>query len=145
MNQIDPFNQAIKDEMAVVLATSADGSVTMRLVSPVNYHGDVLIFTHASSRKYQQLQQNPNCCISAGGFFAEAKATFCGATMLDKNQPMREAYAAKFAGAFDEGVTFGGRNAEFLLLHPTALSGWTFENDTPTADGIPNVPFQISM
>lgn len=131
--------------MAVVLATSVGGAVTMRLVSPVYYGEAALIFTSADSKKYSQLKENPRCCISAGGFFAEGTAEFFGETMLCKNSAMREAYSAKFPGAFDGGAEFGGRNIEFILLHPTKLSGWKFENDVSTADGIPNVPFEIVL
>lgn len=127
MNHTFRFNEAVKTEMTATLATSAGGSVTMRLVSPVYYNGSILIFTAADSVKYKQLRKNPRCCPSVGGFFAEATAEFFGSTLLDGNQAMREAYAGKFPGAFDSGVEFGGRAAEFILLRPTRLSGGTYE------------------
>ena len=145
MKQVEKFYEAVKSEMAMTLATCAGGAVTMRLVSPVEYHGDILIFTEAASNKYKQLRENPNCCMSVGGFFAQAKAEFFGPTMQNENAAMREAYDAKFPGAFAEGMVNGGRNSEFVLFHPVKLSGWMFENDTPTEDGIPNVPFEIVM
>lgn len=91
----------------------------------------------------KQLKANPNCCIGAGDFFAEATAEFLGATMSDANAPLREIYCEKFPGAFDEGVDLGGRDAEFILLKPVKLKGWAFENDLPTEDGVPTVPFEI--
>ncbi len=145
MNYIDKFYEAIKSEETVTLATCADGIVTMRVISPVDFRGDILFFTDNNSMKYKQLKENPNCCIAAGGFFAQAKAEFFGATMLDENVAMREAYTAKFTGAFDEGMEYGGRSADFVLLHPEKLSGWGFANDIPTADGIPNIPFEITF
>ncbi|MDD4075549.1 MAG: pyridoxamine 5'-phosphate oxidase family protein [Eubacteriales bacterium] len=145
MEHVERFYQAVKNEMAATLATSADGVVTMRLISPVEYDGAVLLFTDASSNKYAQLKQNPRCCLSVGGFFLQAEAEFFGPTMLDKNAAMREVYDAKFPGAFAEGIAFGGRNAEFILLRPIKLSGWAFLDDIPTADGIPNLPFEITM
>ena len=114
MNYLEKFYDAVKKEMTAVLATSAEGSVTMRVVSPVYYEGDILIFTSAGSRKYNQLKENPNCCISAGCCFAEAAAEFFGGTMLDENQNMRDAYTEKFPEAFDESVEFGGRYAEWI-------------------------------
>ncbi len=145
MDKREQFFAAIRNEMTMTLATAAEGSVTMRVVSPVYYQGSILIFTSAASNKYRQLAANPHCCVAAGGFFAEATAAFSGPTMLDENEALRSAYNEKFPGAFDEGVAFGGRDAEFILLRPTRLSGWTFENDAPSEDGVPTVPFAISM
>lgn len=145
MDKTIQFFDTIKKEQTLVLATSAGSSVTMRVVSPVLYDNKVLIFTGADSEKYRQLQENPNCCMSAGAFYAQAKAEFCGATMLPKNENLRKAYDEKFKGAFDEGLEFGGRNAEFILLTPTRLTGWAFENDIPNEMGIPTIPFDIAL
>lgn len=145
MDPVERFHAAVKNEMAMTLATCAQDCVTMRLVSPAVYGDAVLLFTDPGSKKYAQLKENPRCCISIGSFFAEAEAEFAGPTMGDQQTPLRAAYEAKFPGAFAEGVTFGGRNAEFLLLHPTRISGWTFADDVPTADGVPNVPFEIEL
>ncbi len=145
MDKFAQFCNMIKNEMTVTLATGVDNSVTMRVVSPVYCNGRILIFTNSDSKKYQQLKANTNCCIAAGPFFAEATAEFCGACMLPENESLRDNYCEKFPGAFDEGVEFGGRNAEFILLKPTVLSGWAFENDAPTENDIPTVPFEISL
>ena len=145
MDQTERFYELIQKEMAVTLATACESSVTMRLVSPVYYKGDILIFTAPTSRKYQQLQANPNCCLAVGPYFAEATATFYGSTMLDANKELRDAYRGKFHDAFDEGIAFGGGSADFILLKPTKLTGWAFENDTSTADGVPTIPFSIDL
>lgn len=145
MDRLEQFYGVIKKEMAVILATAAEKKVTMRTVSPVYYNGDILMFTSPDSNKYKQLKLNPNCCIAVCNFFAEATAKFMGATMLDENAALREAYSAKFPGAFDEGIEFGGRAADFILLHPTRLSGWAFENDVPTPDGVPTIPFEVEV
>lgn len=145
MNKAEQFYNTIKAETGIILATGAKNSVTMRLVSPVFYNNAILIFTDASSRKYQQLSLNPNCCISAGIFYAEATAEFLGSTMSEKNKELRDAYCAEFPDAFTEGVEFGGRNAEFILLTPTKLTGWGFENDAPAADEVPSIPFEIML
>lgn len=123
MDKTLQFYEIIKEEMSVILATSADKSVTMRQVSPVYYNRNILIFTDPGSLKYQQLRVNPNCCIAAGTYFAEARAEFLGATMLDSNEELRKAYCEKFPDAFDEGVDLGGRDAEFILLRPNKLKG----------------------
>lgn len=145
MNKQEQFFDVIKKEMTVLLATAEGERVTMRAVSPVFCRNAILIFTSRRSKKYEQLQMNPHGCIAAGPFFAEVNAEFCGPAMLAENEPLRKIYCEKFPGAFDEDAVFGGRNAEFLLLKPTRLSGWGFENDVPTADGIPTVPFEIFM
>ncbi|MEA4964709.1 MAG: pyridoxamine 5'-phosphate oxidase family protein [Oscillospiraceae bacterium] len=145
MNKLELFFDAIKKEMAVTLATAAEGHVTMRLVSPVYDDGAILIFTAAETRKYQQLRLNPHCCIAVGNTFMEAAAEFCGACMLPENKGLRDAYCGKFPKAFDEGIRFGGRNAEFILLHPTRLTGWAFENDIPTENGVPTIPFEMLL
>lgn len=145
MDKIMEFYEIIQRDMSIVLATSSGQSVTMRQVSPVYYNGSILIFTAPDSLKYQQLRANPNCCIAAGTFFAEAKAEFLGATMLDSNEELRNIYCEKFPGAFDEGVALGGRDAEFILLKPDKLKGWAFENDIPTSDGVPTIPFEIKF
>lgn len=126
MDQLERFYEAVKRGQTVTLATAEDGRVTMRAVSPVYYHGDVLIFTTGGSQKYRQLKANPRCCIAIDGFYAEAEAVFCGATMRAENEPLRRAYEEKFPDAFDETVAFGGTDAEFVLLRPTQLTGWTF-------------------
>lgn len=145
MDQVSRFFEAVKQELCMTLATASGGSVTMRTVSPVYQDGSILIFTAPGSLKYRQLKENPHCCVAVGGFFAEASAVFCGATMLDANAALRKAYCEKFPGAFDEGLAFGGRGAEFILLKPARLKGWAFENDIPTPDGIPTVPFEIDL
>ena len=145
MTKLEQFFDLIRTEMGVILATGTMDSITMRLVSPVCYHGSILIFTDANSKKYQQLLSNPNCCVSAGAFFAEAKAEFLGSTMTEKNKELRDVYSEKFPDAFDDGVSFGGKSAEFLLLTPTKLSGWGFKNDVPTEDGVPTIPFEIEV
>lgn len=143
MDKVSRFFELIDKEMSVVLATSAANSVTMRQVSPVCYKRSILIFTAPDSKKYQQLKANPNCCVAAGNFFAESKAEFLGKTMSDSNKEYRTVYSEKFPGAFEEGVAFGGRAAEFILLHPVKLKGWAFENDIPVSDGMPTIPFEI--
>lgn len=137
------FLEALQKEMTITLATASGGRVTMRSVSPVPYDGGVLIFTAPASLKYRQLKENPLCCVSVAGIFAECRAKFPGATMLPENAALRDAYAAKFPGAFDEGIAFGGRDAHFLLLRPTRLSGWTFANDGPR--DFPTVPFEVTL
>lgn len=145
MNKQEQFYNMIKTEMGVILATGTESSITMRLVSPVYYNGGILIFTAASSTKYQQLRANPNCCIAVGSFYAEARAEFLNSTMAEKNKKFRAAYTAKYPDAFNDGVAFGGSNAEFLLLTPIKLTGWGFENDISTADGVPTIPFEINF
>jgi Pyridoxamine 5''-phosphate oxidase. len=145
MDKLEQFWEAIKKDMTITLATAAEGRVTMRVVSPVYYEGAILIFTSPNSKKYKQLRANPNCCIAARGFFAEATAEFRGATMLTENKALRDSYREKFPGAFAEGDEFGGMNDEFVLMHPARLSGWAFENDIQTENGVPTVPFEISI
>ncbi len=145
MDRREQFYEEIQKTMAIALATAAEGRVTMRVVSPVLYKGGILMFTEAGSLKYRQLRDNPHCCISAGIFFAEATARFFGPCLTAENEPLRKAYSEKFPGAFDEGVEFGGRHAEFILLQPTRLSGWAFADDKPTEDGIPNAPFELLL
>ena len=117
----------------------------MRVVSPVVYAGKILLFTGADSLKYRQMKENPRCCLAAGLFFAECTAEFFGATMNPENKALRDAYDAKFPGAFTEGDEFGGWGKEFVLLTPTRLTGWAFDNDPPTPDGVPTVPFEIDL
>lgn len=143
MDKVSQFYETIQKSESITLATADEKSVSMRLVSPVLFQGGVLLFTDPQSRKYRQLQKNPHCCIAAGNFFAECKAEFLGPTMADR--ALRDVYCEKFPGAFDEDTAQGGRGAEFLLLRPLVLQGWGFENDIPTADGIPNMPFAIPM
>lgn len=145
MDRLEQFHGAVQKEMTMTLATAAGDSVTMRVVSPVLYEGGILIFTGSGSTKYIQLQKNPHCCVAVGTFFAECDATLLGSTLLEKNSALRDAYSAKFPGAFDESVEFGGRAADFVLLKPRKLKGWAFVNDIPTADGIPNLPFEIEL
>lgn len=142
MNQLEGFYDAIAEGQTVTLATAADGRVTMRAVSPVCYEGSVLIFTAGGSKKYAQLRANPLCCLAIDGYYAEAVASFCGKTMLPENAPLRKAYAAKFPDAFDEDATFGGLDAEFILLRPVRLTGWAAESDEADA---PRLPFELEV
>lgn len=132
-NQLDGFYSAVGAEQTMTLATAADGRVTMRAVSPALCGGDILFFTVPFSAKYGQLRANPRCCCAVGGFFVEAEAEFLGGCMSAGNGSLRELYRGKFPGAFAPGDPFGGENAEFILLHPRRLSGWTMENGVPTA------------
>ena len=145
MSKIDEFYEVIKKETEIILATSADNRVTMRVVSPVMCDEGILFFTWSDSRKFAQLRNNPKCCIAAGGFYAECEASFRGATMLDENSGLRAAYCVKFANAFDENVQYGGVGADFIVLKPTRLSGWAFKDGIPTEDGVPNETFDIEI
>lgn len=131
MDQQSDFWRHIREDMTVTLATAAEDRVTMRLVSPVAYAGGVLIFTSAASVKYRQLRENPQACLAAGPYFAEVTAAFHGPCMAAENAPLRAAYSAKFADAFAEGVSFGGRESDFILLRPTRLSGWLADGSAP--------------
>lgn len=131
MRELEKFWSSVKKEEAGILATSSNGHVTMRVVSPVYYEDAILIFTSPDSLKYQQIEDNPNCCIAIGDCFLEAKAQFLGSTMKEENAAYRDVYSAKFNDAFSEGTAFGGRDAEFVLLKPIRLKGWTIENGTP--------------
>lgn len=132
MKQVEAFWENIKKEEMAILATAAKDSVTMRTFSPVYYEGTILLFTGPGSTKYQQMKENPACCVAIGGCFLEAKAEILGPTMQDENAALREVYAQKFSGAFDEGIEFGGRASEFIRLHPVRMTGWNFENGEPT-------------
>ena len=145
MDRRAQFFDEIKSRTEMTLVTAEGGSVTMRIVAPVYYEDKVLIFTSADSLKYRQLRANPGCCMEVGAFFAEATAELMGSTMLDSNAALRQAYSEKFPGAFDEGILYGGRAADFVLLKPVRLKGWAFLNDVPTPDGIPNEPFEIEL
>jgi len=128
MDQPERFWKSVESEEIMLLATASTDNVSMRTVSPVRYDNGILIFTCPGSRKYAQLKENPNCCISLTGCFVEAKAEFFGPTMSDSNAKLREAYDKKFKGAFDENVQFNGRNSEFILLRPIVIKGWNMEN-----------------
>lgn len=145
MDIVKQFFDTLNKAETAILATASDTNVTMRIISPVIYEEKILFFTFRKSEKFRQLTENPHCSISAGHVFAEATAEFCGQTMLDANAKLRKAYCEKFAGAFDQGIKFGGHDAEFILLTPTRLKGWAFENDSPAADGIPTVPVDIDL
>lgn len=132
MDQLAEFCARAKKEETMILATSANGSVTMRTVSPVSIENGVLIFTSPDSLKYQQLRKNPVCCIAVGGYFGEVRATFLGHTMLEENTLYREMYSEKFNDAFAENAAFGGQDAEFILLLPIRLKGWVYEDNTPS-------------
>lgn len=131
-NHLKDFWNSVEKEEGMLLSTSAGDRVTMRTVSPVAHDGSVLIFTHPKSLKYMQLKENPNCCFAVGGCFVEAVAEFKGSTMLDVNSQLRDVYAGKFTGAFDENVEFGGRGSEFIVLKPMRIKGWSFEKGMPT-------------
>lgn len=135
-NQLEKFWAAVKADEEMQLATALDGQVTMRTVSPVYHQDAILIFTGSQSLKYQQLQGNPRCCFTVGGFFVEAKAELLGPTMQPKNEALRQVYAAKFSGAFDEGIAYGGRDSDFVLFRPVRIKGWIMEN------GMPQGPFE---
>lgn len=139
MDNKQRFFEALKCEMTVILATAAGKSVSMRAVSPVLYEGKMLFFTAPGSKKYEQLRENPNCCVCAGGIFAEAEAEFCGSVTLSENEALRAAYSEKFTDAFDENAEFGAAGNDFILLKPHRIYGWEFEN------GIPTAPFDESI
>ncbi len=145
MDKLEQFYEVIRKSLTMTLATAVEGCVTMRVVSPVYFQGRILFFTASHSQKYGQLRANPHGCVAVGPFFAEVSAMFCGATMRSDNQAYREAYSEKFPDAFGENVAFGGCDSEFILLTPTRLTGWTYENNPPSANEIPTIPFEILL
>jgi len=134
MNELEQFWDSVKKEEAALLATSADGKVTMRTISPVYFKDAILFFTSSESTKYKQLQENPHCCVAVGGSFMEAYPEFHGKTMADENTALRNAYEEKFKGAFDKNMEYGGYHADFILLKPARIKGWRFENGIPTGE-----------
>lgn len=140
---VNQFWDKVKEEETALLATSSNGLVTMRTISPVYYENKVLIFTYPNSNKYLQMKDEPHCCLAVGNIFMEAVAEFLGHTMLETNEHLRNVYSKKFNGAFDENMEFGGRNAEFILFKPTKIKGWYFENGDLTGSGIPTIPFEF--
>lgn len=124
MNNLEELYDLIKKSETAILATGTSNSVTMRTISPVYYENKILFFTNKNSLKYSQLQENPNCCISIGNYFVEAKANFLGSTMLDENKTLREVYDEKFPGAFSEDIDFGGRDSDFVMFDLIKVSGW---------------------
>ncbi len=133
MKTMSDFFEYIKGEETAILATASDGIVTMRTVSPVCTGDAVLIFTSPQSCKYRQLKENPNCCLSVCGYYLQARAEFAGPAMQEENASLREIYDAKFPGAFDEGMEFGGRDSDFILFRPVSLSGWNPESGEPVS------------
>ena len=131
MSHVEMFWDSVKKEETAILATAAGGSVTMRTVSPVYHEDAILMFTGPASQKYAQLKENASCCIAVGGCFLEAKAEFFGHCMTEDNAALRAVYEAKHTGAFDEGLEFGGRESEFILLKPVQLKGWDFQSSPP--------------
>lgn len=138
MEKIEEFYEKIKKEEEAVLATGTSNSVTMRTISPVYYDKKILFFTDKNSKKYNQLKENPNCCLYIDNFFVEAKAEFYGSTMNPENQKLKETYIEKFSDAFDENAEYGGITSDFIILTPTKIYGWD-----KTETGL--IPFNITL
>lgn len=140
MNQIEELYEIIKSSETAILATCSDNKVTMRTISPVFYENKILFFTNPKSNKYNQLKNNPNCCISIGNYFVEAISTLCGSTLLDSNSKLKEAYVDKFKDAFDEEADFGGNDSDFILLEPKKVTGWEVDKTSGSL-----FPFSIDL
>lgn len=128
MKHLTELCEAAKQSQTMILATTANDSVTMRTVSPVLYQEKILIFTSPKSRKYQQLQANPHCAFMINDIFVEATTQFLGATLAKENQAYQKAYLQKFNDAFDEKAAFNGCQAEFVLFTPQKITSWSFND-----------------
>jgi len=141
MEKLKLFYELMKKEETFTLATSSDNFVSMRVVSPVIYDGDILFYTNKKSLKYKQLEKNKNCCVKIAYFTAGATARFLGSTMLPENSEYREIYENKFPNAFDVNFPFNGTNDDFVILRIHNLKGWVYEENTE----IPTVYFEMDI
>ena len=62
----------------IVLATSADGRVTARLMAPLSDRLTLLMSTGGNSQKVAQMRQNPNIALAIGNLKIEAVAELYG-------------------------------------------------------------------
>jgi len=78
--------EALSEEIAkilrkakeIVLATSADGHVTARLMAPLSDGLVVMMSTGGNSQKVAQMRRNPNVALAIGNLKMEAEAELFG-------------------------------------------------------------------
>lgn len=78
----------------IVLATSADGSVTTRLVGQLLYDNKIAFSTSGNSFKVEQINKNPNVAFFLNGLNIEAEARLCGHP--EEHPVAVEAYVKKY-------------------------------------------------
>ncbi|MCE5322644.1 pyridoxamine 5'-phosphate oxidase family protein [bacterium] len=84
----------LEKEQSVVLATSSDDKVTARTMCHVNDGLDIYFGTNNKSRKYEQMNINPQVALAVGNMQIEAIATICGHP--SNNPEFKNIYNAKF-------------------------------------------------
>ena len=70
--------EKIKDEKNIVLATSADGRVTTRIVGQLLFNGMIMFTTDSKSFKVSQIKENSNVAFHLNGINIESVATLIG-------------------------------------------------------------------
>ncbi len=117
---------------SMVLATSKDDVVTIRPVSPLRYGNEILFCTSPGSRKAAQILANPDVAVSLGLFYLQGKARCLGAALGEENAALKEAYGARYPGAFTGGDPQFSGDEVFISITPTKLNHWILGEDSQT-------------
>ena len=97
---IELFWQELEKTTSMAMATSKDDVVTIRPISPLRHVQEIVICTDPNSRKAAQISANPNVAICLGPFYLQGRARNLGAACQTANLPIKEAYCARYPGAF---------------------------------------------
>jgi len=98
------IEKVLREAKEIVLATSAGGHVTARMMAPLSDGLTVMMATGAGYRKVAQIRQNPNVALAIGNLKMEAGAELFGhpgghPTFLKGYAEKFPVYAKRYRGA----------------------------------------------
>ena len=133
---VNDFEQTVRSEEVMYLATASGEEVSVRPVSPLMGEGNIVYFyTSKDSRKYRQMRENPHAAFvigAVGRYQGEGDVRFLGSIFSDENEALREQYKAKYHGAFEEAAPGEVMESnEFIALDLKRVQGWIFDKEQP--------------
>jgi len=106
----------------IVLATSAEGHVTARLMAPLSDGLLVLMSTGGDSEKVAQMRRNPNIALAIGNLKMEARAELFGHP--SEHPTFLKAFAKKFP--LYAKLYKSAPEDMLVITHPTKIALYKF-------------------
>ena len=113
----EELTRTLETESTVILATCADGHVTIRPISHINDGLDVLFQAGADSLKMQQIAANPRVALCIGTYQVEGAATVLGHPMAKENSFFAQTYRAKHPSSFENYSTYRDEVVVRVRIH----------------------------
>lgn len=130
---LEKLKRVLEQAEVLYLSTSLNDVVSARPVSPLMLGARLFVRTSAASRKAKEMLANPHIAGCVGNFYFTGKAKALGSVSAAQNTAVKEAYQARYPGAFSEEDDFIQSDEMFFELLVENAAEWVYENGAPVA------------